>query len=407
MNLNFKISLLVFSVPILISSRSDNKPIIANDNELNLIDKGRKIENYISFYTSESNYENIKAVDGQKIAVKSATLVINGDTLNPERIRTHGKSTLYFRRKSFSFSLKSEATFRHGEKTESFKKFFVLSLAMDRNYSSNRLAFELMEKIKLFHLFYSFCELRINGQSEGVCMVIERPEDWAIKKKKSPFLIRRGYDENIEKIESGKTTEKAETKKFSYCYHQIYKSLNKYKGEELYKTLSTWLDMDNYFKWLALNFFVRNGDYTDEVYLYIDRSTNKFNIIPWDYDDLFAIVPHEGKVESRKALGDKLIFSSEDLLDKKIASDPYLYKLYLIQLRSVLTMLSPDTLKSAFETTYAELYPYYSKKEIISMSKYDSHKDTNLEKLKNDMTVLYNQLILSRAYYLKYIEVII
>jgi len=44
--------------------------------------------------------------------------------------------------------------------------------------------------------------------------------------------------------------------------------------------LSKWVDIDSYLKWLAFNFLVRNGDYTDEVYFFADPGTGKFNIIP-------------------------------------------------------------------------------------------------------------------------------
>ena len=81
------------------------------------------------------------------------------------------------------------------------KKFFVLGLSMDRNYCNNRLAFEMMEESGLFHLFYTFCELKINGQTQGICMVVERPEDWALKEEKSIFLIRRGYNNKIDNSE--------------------------------------------------------------------------------------------------------------------------------------------------------------------------------------------------------------
>jgi spore coat protein H len=401
LNLKFVFSVLLFS-PLVISN-SNSQPVQSNDDKLNLTDLGRKIENSISFNITNSNYENIKATTGQKISVKATALIINGDTLDPEEINTRGQSTLYFRRKSYSFSLKSEASFRHGERTESFKKFFVLSLSMDKNYSSNRLAFEMMESSQFFDLFYSFCELRINGQSEGICMVIERPEDWAMKKKDSPLLIRRGYNNNIDKIKTGKKTDRDEDKKYKSYFRQIYRSLNKYEGEELYKTLSNWLDMDVYMKWLAFNFFVRNGDYTDEVYFFVDPGTNKFSIIPWDYDDLFSAAPHEGNVESRKLLGDKLFFSTEDLLDKKIVTDPYLYKIYLIQFGELMNQLSTDVLKRVFENTYAELYPYYSNNEIISKSRYDLYKDANLINLKSDMLSLYLHLIIYRDIYLKYL----
>jgi spore coat protein H len=145
-------------------------------------------------------------------------------------------------------------------------------------------------------------------------------------------------------------------------------------------------------KWLAFNFLVRNGDYTDEVFFYIDPEIKKFKIIPWDYDDLFLLAPHEGKDVSRKILGNKLIFSSEDQLDITIANDPYLYNIYLTGLRETLEALPVNTVKEAFENTYAELYPYYADNELISMSKYDSHKETNLTQLEKDMRALFGYL---------------
>jgi spore coat protein H len=370
---------------------------------LNLRDPGRGIENSILVRISGSDYENIKATTGQKIIVKASTLIINGDTLVPEEINTRGQTTLYFPRKSLSFSLKSRATFRHGEKKESLKKFCALSLAMDKNYCNNRLAFQMMEAAQLFDLFYSFCELMINDHSEGIYMVIEKPEDWALKKKNSPLVMRRGYNNRIDKIKTGKKTVKDETAKYRNYFRQIYRSLNKYEGEELYKVLSKWLDTEVYMKWLAFNYFVRNGDYTDEVYFFPDPATEKFSIIPWDYDDIFALYPHEGNIQSKKLLEGKLFFSTEDRLDEKIVSDPYLYKKYLHQFLELMNQLSVEVIKGAFENTYAELYPYYSNEEIISNSKYDQYKDQNLENLKRNMEILYNQLLNLREVYLKYL----
>lgn len=40
---------------------------------------------------------------------------------------------------------------------------------------------------------------------------------------------------------------------------------------------------------LAFNYLIRNGDYTDELFLYLTGKGNQFQIIPWDYDDIFQI----------------------------------------------------------------------------------------------------------------------
>ena len=97
-------------------------------------------------------------------------------------------------------------------------------------------------------------------------------------------------------------------------------------------------------------------------------------------------------------------FSTEDLLDKKIVTDQYLYKIYLIQFEELMNQLSTDVLKRVFENTYAELYPYYSNNEIISKSGYDLYKDANLINLKSYMLSIYNQLIIYRDIFLEYLE---
>jgi spore coat protein H len=400
-NLNLKKFLLIFLFLQFLYTNANSQPVQTNSDTLNLTDRGRKIENSISLFISRTDYQAIKATTGRKVTAKPLSLIINGDSVNANTVNTRGQTTLLYRRKSFSFDLKSKAQFRHGEKAESFKRFFILSLSMDRNYCNNRLAFEMMETLGLFSLFYSYCELRINGRSEGIYLVVERPEDWAVKKKNSPLLIRRGYDHNIDKIVMDKKIEKSEVKKYCYYYNQIYRCLDKYKGEALYKSLSAWLDLDFYMKWLAFNYLVRNGDYTDEVYFYYDPGINKFSIIPWDYDDLFLSAPHEGNIENKKLLGDKFIFSAEDLLDAKIASDTYLHSVYIIQFSEVLNQLSTGVLKRVFESTCAELYPYYSTNEIISMSEYDAYKYANIERLQNDMFALYNQLRFSRDFFME------
>jgi spore coat protein H len=356
---------------------------------------------------SESQYDALRSTTGEKIDISTGLIIINGDTIKPEEISTRGQTTLMFKRKSLSFKLKSEVLIRHGSNTDSLKKFSMLNLSMDQYYCRNRLAFEMMEKTGIFSLFYTFCDLRINGESEGIYMIIERPEDWAIRKESSPLVMRRGYDNQINETKSNKKTERAEVKKYRGYYTQIYKSLNKLDGEELYKVLSEWIDMDSYMKWLAFNFFVKNGDYSDEVFFYIDPKIKKYRIIPWDYDDIFASAPHEGKVQRNKEIGDKFLFSSEDKLDKKIASDPYLYSVYLKKFKEVLDELSPAILKQVFENTYAELYPFYADNEIIRNSETDVYKDANFDSLKSYLIATYLRELGSRIHCMEYLELLL
>lgn len=381
-----------------------NQSINKDNPNLDLADKGRKIENNINLYISDSEYESLTSTSGEKVNIRAKYIVINGDTLEPREISTRGQSTLMFRRKSLAFRLKSKASFMNGDRYESLKEFYVLNLSMDKYYCRNLLAFRMMEEVGIFDLFYSLCELRVNDRSEGIFMIIEQPEEWALTKENSPLVIRRGYDHSIDKTKADRKTEGSDTKKYLGYYRQIYRSLNKFQGEELFTTLSQWIDMDFYMKWVAFNFLVHNGDYSDEVFFYIDPEVQKYRIIPWDYDDIFATAPHEGTVQSRKIIGNKLLFSTEDMLDKKIATDMYLYEVYLKSLKEVIEKLSPAFLKQVIEDSYAQLYPYYAKDEIISNSQFDYYKDANPENLINYILSIYLGLNSSHDRYLEYLE---
>ncbi|MFD2201703.1 CotH kinase family protein [Shivajiella indica] len=353
---------------------------------------------------STMDYEALTMITGEKVNLRAKNLNINNVSFEPEEIHTRGKSTLNFKRKSLAFSLNSAASFQHNEKNQKLKKFDLLSLSMDKYYIRNRLAFQMMEHLELFELFYTFSEFKINGNSEGIYLVVERPQDWALQDRKSPLIIRRGYNHSIDKIKLNKKADKKESKFFVDSFRQIYKILPKYQGEELYQMLSERIDLENYMRWLAFNYFVHNGDYADEVFFYADPKSGKLRIIPWDYDDIFAKAPHEGKEVTDRILSGKLIFSSEDALDVKIATDEFLYAKYLQVFKEVLEKLDPDILKQIFENTFSELYPYYSDIEIISHSQYDYYKYADIEKLKKELNSLFLQLLEFRTFQLNNLE---
>lgn len=398
--MNSPVKYLHIILTIILIGSSMSMPANINQVELELKDQGKSIENVIEINLSSKEYFRANEINGHKITIRNPLAKINGDSIIVRDMHTRGNTTLHYRRKSYSFSLDTKVTFMHSDRIHSMKKFNAISLSMDKYYFRNRLAFELLEEIKLFGLFYTYCELIINGQSEGIYLILERPQDFALKQKKSPLVIRRGYDQRIDKIKTGKKIDKPEAKNYKNYYTQIYKSLKKYEGKELYDVLSQWVDLEMYMKWLAFNFFIRNGDYTDEVYFCIAPVENRFKIIPWDYDDIFAREPHEGNNIKIKAIGDKYIFSSEDRLDQTIANDPYLYQLYLEQLKIILTQISEEMLSRIFQNTYAELYPYYSDSDIIGMARFDALKNPDIKTLENSMKTSYTQLVNSRNIYL-------
>jgi spore coat protein H len=352
----------------------------------------RTIENKLELSISNRDFSRIKKVKGKHVYLENQNVNFNGEHFFAKEIHTRGQTSHYFRRKSFAITLDKKTGISHNGETEKFKHFNALNLVWDKCYIGNRLAFGLMKKIQLSGLYYAYGQIEINESSEGVYLFMERPQDWALKKHQSPFIIRRGYDHRVDKLKTIHHLDSGLRQRYLEDYQSIYELIKDDSGKQLYEKLSKYLDVEMYMKWLAFNYLVSNGDYTDEIYLYIDKKEDRFKLIPWDYDDIFSSEPHEGLDMVDPALKNKYIFSSEDPLDVKIAADEYLYALYLEQLKKILDQLTPEIIKLELELIYSELYPYYSDREIISMSKYDWHEHANIEKLKNELSYIYASL---------------
>ena len=141
----------------------------------------------MEFQMPERLYEKIRASRGQELDLENASLKFNGDTVTINEAHLHGQTTLYYERKSFSVDTKKKI--KLCRECEGLGAFYLVSLSMDRNYFHNRLSFDLLNELDLFHLQYSYTELRINGNSQGIYLILQRPQDWALKDVGSPYIV--------------------------------------------------------------------------------------------------------------------------------------------------------------------------------------------------------------------------
>ena len=264
-----------------------------------------------SFKVDKYIESRMEAISGEKIELSIDEISYNGVEVNAKSVKTRGQTTLYFKRKSYSISL--EKPIHLGE--TKVKKLALNNLAMDRNYFRNRLSFLLMERIGIFHLQNYYSELRVNEKTAGIYLAIQKPEDY-IRSQGSTLLVRREYDERFTIEDSHGKEAKDQIKRL----RGIHKLTKQYEGQQLYDSLNNVVHMDHYFQWLAFNYLVKNGDYTDELFFYLLPDENRFDIIPWDYDDIFMRQPHESFEQRNRVLDHKLLFSGEEYLDRRQAS---------------------------------------------------------------------------------------
>ena len=361
--------------------------------ELELSNNGDTSHDRIEFDIPNALYHKMISSKGEKLNIDCKGITVNGNSYSVKDMHLRGSSTLSYPRKSFTVKLDTVADF--SGKIE-MKNFYLVSLSMDRHYYHNRVSFDMLRLLNLFPIYYRYTEVIINGESQGIYMVLERPQDWAREIANSPFILRRGRNNEIKEIKTNDEISKEEYRTYKKQYLSINLLIRDLYGVELKQNLKVVLDLDSYMTWLALNFFLRNGDYTDELNLYINPDSHAFNLIPWDYDDIFAPSPHEGWQRRNENLNPRsMIFSTEVPLDIKIGEDQVLYKDYLSAMHEMFNKIDEDRLKEVFEKTYSELSAFYANKEILAALSQDGY-ETSLEKLSKSMSNAYEYLVRTR-----------
>jgi spore coat protein H len=260
----------------------------------------------------------------------------------------------------------------------------------------------MVEQQGIMPLFYRFVEMKINGSTQGVYLLVEDPEQFFLDRG-SEYILRRGYYNSIEDAEYEPSIHGIPRESYVTRFQEIYTLITQLHGEELYNALNERLDLHQYFRKMGIDYLVRNGDYTDEIYLYalIFQDMIRFSIIPWDYDDIFKNVPHEvgitwgtGRLFGDRhyptyqdvldVLGDKQIFSIEDDLDYVIAMDSYLYSRYESTLAGMIDQMSPNDIDLIFDQLETELTPFYYREDIVAQSRFDK-KETSFQLWQENM----------------------
>ena len=132
------------------------------------------------------------------------------------------------------------------------------------------MCFLLMKHIGIFPLQNQYAEFILNGQTQGTYLMIQKPDDFT-RFVDCKLLVRRGDGSKIS-IEYAETKQEKKVAKMLKNIHELLKVLS---GKALSDSLHTILDMEHYNKWLAFNFLIMNGDYYDELFLFMDPETNQ------------------------------------------------------------------------------------------------------------------------------------
>lgn len=334
--------------------------------------------NSIRLKVTPNDYQNYTS-KSKKYIFTSPSADVNGQGPLASKLETRGQSCIGASRRCFGLDISAETKlFLNNSENEIWKTddMVLASMGQDTGYINNRIGFAFTKRMGLPTVKSTYAEVSMNGYSLGLYLAQQKPHKLA-KKAKSGFIGRRREAGNIELKKYFPKNAKYPLTTYIESFDYMYSVAKNPKGVNLYNFLSRRMNLDKYFKLLTLHSMLKNGDYTDELFFYAVNLPQGiyFDIIPWDFEDLFA-APHPTRA-NKKAMkkgwfNESILYSFEDPLDKAIFENRELHDAFKRTAKNYLnTVLTEALIDDSINEVKAAINPYLDNNRIFILSTRD------------------------------------
>lgn len=284
------------------------------------------------------------------------------------RAHFRGDGTFDCPRRNYTIKLRDRRP-RHLMPGFAGSELYLISMCAENSYLKAYTGYQLMSRLGLFPFAFRYVEVRVNGQSQGVYLLVEKArEALAGRHGRVRSVIRRRYepDRTAPEIKYAADREAAVR-----SYDQVLQALSGERGDALVRAMEEHLDLHGYLGLLAFHSLLQNGDHADETWMV---STDRlrpdgaigdwFSFAGWDLDDIFSECHNEGAY----ALADRhgLSFCAEAELDDRILTDAAAYARYVDRLEGLLAEIADETFAEAALAAHAALLPYLRRPEAAA-----------------------------------------
>ncbi len=224
-----------------------------------------------NFVVTEAQRQYINSSRGEQYEITDPIpeLHFEGTVYTLDRFEIRGDNTLKFTRKGFGVNMNSKIILYNPDKQKEkkYEEYKLLAMVYDYTYIENSTAVGLFKVADLWPVYSFFTEVRLNNHTQGLYYFIEDPFEYFIEQTNASVVIRRGYDHVVKSSSIGPDSQQTQEEYFDR-FKRIYTNLPLYSGQQMYDTLSSYMDLEQYFTKLSIDMLLKNGDYTDEVIFY-------------------------------------------------------------------------------------------------------------------------------------------
>lgn len=281
---------------------------------------------------------------------------LDGGSLIGASAHLRGRGTLGCERKSYTLTLNGPG--RHLLPNSRTDEFYLLSMCADDRYVQQYTANQLMKELGLFPLEFRFIELRLDGETQGVYLLLEKAREELVRdQSRVHSVMRRRFTTNPPEdfFENKFDTGGFDAAKL---YAEVLEDSSLMRER---------IDISQYLRFLALMTAYQNGDYIDEIWVVAseqrvpsDEPGLWFETMAWDNDDLFSECHYSGQFAFEDP--NELVYCAEAAIDRTLLADPVLYDQYVDSLEQVLEeLVTPERFDAAVLATEEAIMPILSR----------------------------------------------
>lgn len=280
-----------------------------------------------------------------------------------------GQGSFWCERRNYALDLDTNAK-RHWMPGAATDEFYLLSMCLDDRYVRAYTVYQLYARIGVFPLEFRFVELRLNGQSRGVYLLLEKPTEALVDDDaRVRAVIRRGFaaGSTFPDVKYTSTT----VPEAEAAYASLLSELSLPSGAGLSAALDDRLDGRGYLALLAMNSLLENGDYVDESWLSSTEHVHAdgtigdwYAFVGWDPDDAFSACHYGGGYAYADPYA--LAYCAESEIDEIVLRDPVTYARYVDVLEALSSEITPAVFADAADATAADLSYYLQQPGIAA-----------------------------------------
>jgi spore coat protein H len=325
------------------------------------------------------------------------SLKINKKKLDID-ILYRGSHTRKFKKKSYNILFYSPKFYQGAREIHLNAEYKDCSLIR------NKLSFDFFKSIGVIAPDSKHIFLNLNGKPEGIYLQIESVDEQFFQKRNYPlgaifyavdgdanFSLLSDLDKDVkESLDLGYEMKYGTPDDVGHLQQLIYK-INTLSKSDFEETIQTYINVNQYLRWLAGVIFTQNYDGFVHNYSLIRNNTSgQFEVSPWDYDGTWG-----RDVNGKEMEYDYVRIEGFNTLTARLLDIPTFRKEYRRILEDILsTEFSEEKLKPKIEELHATLRPFVLKDLYVKhqISKFDHEPEFILNYINNRRKYIYDNL---------------